>query len=154
MSDILSISSNAVTAYQSALSTVSNNIANVSTDGYSREEVVMQDTAPTQLGNSFVGTGVMVATIKRDFDTFVAQNLRDSNSDLSAQTPMVNYSQQVMNTMGDQTIGLSSALDNYFSAANALSSDPSSTVQRNSFLQSAGGVVSFCLTPALCLRGL
>lgn len=142
MSDILSISSNAVTAYQSALSTVSNNIANVSTDGYSREEVVMQDTAPTQLGNSFVGTGVMVATIKRDFDTFVAQNLRDSNSDLSAQTPMVNYSQQVMNTMGDQTIGLSSALDNYFSAANALSSDPSSTVQRNSFLQSAGGVAS------------
>jgi flagellar hook-associated protein FlgK len=142
MSDILSISSNAVTAYQSALSTVSNNIANVSTDGYSREEVVMKDTAPTQLGNSFVGTGVMVATIKRDFDTFVAQNLRDSNSDLSAQTPMVNYSQQVMNTMADQTMGLSSALDKYFSAANALSSDPASTVQRNSFLQSAGGVAS------------
>lgn len=143
MSSILSISSNAVSAYQSALSTVSNNIANVSTDGYSREEVVMQDTAPTQVsGNAFVGTGVIVASIKRDFDTFVDQNLRNSNSDLSAQTPMVNYSQQVMNTMGDKTMGLSSALDNFFSAANALSSDPSSTVQRNSFLQSANGVAS------------
>ena len=143
MSNILSISSNAVSAYQNALSTVSNNIANVSTDGYSREEVVMQDTAPTQVGgNAFVGTGVIVASIKRDYDTFVDQNLRNSNSDLSAQTPMVNYSQQVMNTMGNQTTGLSSALDNFFSSANALSADPSSTVQRNSFLSSAGGVAS------------
>ena len=142
MSDILSISSNAVGAYQRALSTVSNNIANVSTEGYSHQEVVMQDTSPTQVGTSFVGTGVMVQTIKRDFDNFIEQNLRNSNSDYSAQKPMVDYSQQVINIMGDQTMGLSSALDNYFSAANALASDPSSTVQRNSFLQSAGGVAS------------
>ncbi|MFZ9259439.1 MAG: flagellar basal body protein, partial [Limnohabitans sp.] len=36
MSDILGIASGAVSAYQRMLSTVSNNIANVSTDGYSR----------------------------------------------------------------------------------------------------------------------
>ncbi|MFZ9574871.1 MAG: flagellar basal body protein, partial [Limnohabitans sp.] len=37
MSDILGITSGAVSAYQRMLSTVSNNIANVSTDGYSRQ---------------------------------------------------------------------------------------------------------------------
>jgi len=37
MSDILSISGSAVAAYQRALGTTSNNIANLSTVGYSRE---------------------------------------------------------------------------------------------------------------------
>ena len=142
MSDILNISSNAVNVYQRALSTVSNNIANVSTEGYSRQEVVTQDSSPTLYGGSFVGTGVLVQTIKRDFDTFVEQNLRNTNSDYSAQKPMVDYSKQVINIMGDQSVGLSSALDNYFSAANSLASDPASSVQRNSFLQSANGVAS------------
>ena len=39
MSDLLSIGSSGVTAYQRALATVSNNIANVSTDGYSRQDI-------------------------------------------------------------------------------------------------------------------
>ena len=37
MSDMMSIGANAVTAYQQALSTVSNNIANANTEGYSTE---------------------------------------------------------------------------------------------------------------------
>ena len=37
MTDIVSIASGAVVAYQKALGTVSNNIANVTTDGYSRQ---------------------------------------------------------------------------------------------------------------------
>ena len=42
MSDLLGISSTAVAAYQRALGTVSNNIANVSTEGYSRQRQSFQ----------------------------------------------------------------------------------------------------------------
>ena len=42
MSDILGIASGAVSAYQRMLSTVSNNIANVSTDGYSRQSASLE----------------------------------------------------------------------------------------------------------------
>ena len=42
MSDMMSIGSNAVTAYQQALSTVSNNIANANTEGYSTETTNIQ----------------------------------------------------------------------------------------------------------------
>ena len=142
MSDMLGISSNAISAYQRALSTVSNNIANVNTDGYSRQDVVLQDIAPTQQASMYVGSGVMLQTIRRQYDAFAEANLRSSTSDLSAQTPMVDYTQRVVNIMGDQTSGLSSALDTFFTSANALSADPASTVQRESFLTNATGVAS------------
>ena len=113
MSDILGIASGAVSAYQRMLSTVSNNIANVNTEGYSRQDVVLKDSAPKKLANMYVGTGVMLQNIRRQYDEFAEANLRNSNSDLSAQTPMVDYAKRVMDIMGDKSIGLSSALDDF-----------------------------------------
>lgn len=142
MSDMLGIASNAIGAYQRALSTVSNNIANVNTEGYSRQDVVLKDSAPKKLASMYIGTGVMLQNIKRQYDEFAESNLRNSNSDLSAQTPMVDYTKRVMDIMGDKNVGLSSALDAFFASANALSTDPASTVLRTSFLRSADGVGS------------
>ena len=142
MSDMLGIASNGISAYQRALSTVSNNISNVNTEGYSRQDVVLKDSAPKRMGNMYVGTGVMLTTIKRQFDAFAESNLRNSTSDLASQKPMVDYAKRVMDIMGDKSIGLSSAFDQFFASASALSADPASTVQRTSFLRSADGVAS------------
>jgi len=142
MSDMLGISSNAVGAYQRALSTVSNNIANVNTEGYSRQDVVLKDTAPAKSANMFFGTGVALQNVKRQFDAFAESNLRNSTSDLATQKPMVDYTKRVMDIMGDKSVGLSSALDAFFASAGALSADPASTVLRTSFLRNAEGVGS------------
>jgi len=142
MSDILGISSGAISAYQRALSTVSNNIANVNTEGYSRQEVVLKDTTPRKMAGMYLGTGVVLQNIRRQFDQFAEQNLRGSTSDLSAQAPMVDYTQRVIDIMGDQSVGLNSALDEFFASADALSADPASTVQRTGFLRSADGIAS------------
>ena len=142
MSDMLGISSNAIGAYQRALSTVANNISNVNTEGYSRQDVVLKDSAPKKLASMYVGTGVMLQNIKRQYDAFAESNLRNSTSDLASQKPMVDYAKRVMDIMGDKSIGLSSAFDDFFAAAGALSADPASTVQRTSFLRSADGVAS------------
>lgn len=142
MSDMLGIASGGIGAYQRALSTVSNNIANVNTEGYSRQDVVLQDSAPKKMASMYLGTGVMLDTIKRQYDAFAESNLRSSTSDLASQKPMVDYAKRVMDIMGDKSIGLSSAFDNFFAAAEALSADPASTVQRTSFLQASDGVAS------------
>jgi len=142
MSDMLGISSGAIGAYQRALSTVSNNIANVNTEGYSRQDVVLADSAPKKIASMYVGTGVMLQTIKRQYDEFAESNLRNSTSDLASQKPMVDYTKRVMDIMGDKSIGLSSALDTFFAAAGSLSADPASTVLRTSFMTSADGVAS------------
>jgi flagellar hook-associated protein FlgK len=142
MSDMLGIASNGISAYQRALSTVSNNISNVNTEGYSRQDVVLKDSAPKKMASMYVGTGVMLTNIKRQFDAFAESNLRNSTSDLASQKPMVDYAKRVMDIMGDKSIGLSSAFDQFFASASALSADPASTVQRTSFLRSAEGVAS------------
>lgn len=140
MSDILGIASNAVAAYQRALSTTSNNIANVSTPGYSREVANFEANPVTQVGSIFMGTGASVDKITRQYNAFIEANLRNSNSDLSSQAPMVDYANRVVDIMGGQTTSLSGSLDQFFSAARDLSADPASTVLRSSFLRDAVGV--------------
>ena len=142
MSDILGIASGAVSAYQRMLSTVSNNIANVGTDGYSRQSATLEANMPAKTGASYIGTGVMFSAVKRAYDEFADSNLRKSTSDLMGQEPMVTYSQRVIDIMGDKSIGLNSALDTFFGAALNLSADPASTVQRSAFLRAAEGLTS------------
>ena len=142
MSDLLGISSSAVAAYQRALTTVSNNIANASTEGYSRQVASLEANSPEKLATNYIGTGVSYGAVARQVDVFAEKNLLNSNSDLATQTPIVEYSQRVIDIMGDKTVGLSSALDQFFTDANALGSDPASSVVRNQFLTTTGGVTS------------
>ena len=142
MTDLVSVASNAVQSYQRALGTVSNNIANVSTDGYSRQEVVLAANPVAKVGTVYLGTGVTVDTVKRQYDAFAEANMRNSNSDLASQEPMVNYANRVIDIMGSTTMGLSGALDQFFNGARDLSSDPASTVARGSFLRDSENLAS------------
>ncbi len=135
MTDLVSVASNAVQSYQRALGTVSNNIANVSTDGYSRQDIALAANPVAKVGTVYLGTGVTVDGIKRQYDAFVETNMRNSNSDLASQEPMVNFANRVIDIMGSTSMGLSGALDQFFSGARDLSSDPASTVMRGSFLR-------------------
>ncbi len=137
MSDLLSIGSSGVAAYQRALSTVSNNIANVGTEGYVRQETSLTETMPRQQGRVYLGTGTAVTAIKRAYDQFLEANLRNSTSELSTQGPMVNYANRVVDILGSETIGLPAALDQFFATARSLSTDPSSTILRQQFLRDA-----------------
>jgi len=142
MSDLLSIGSSGVTAYQRALATVSNNIANVSTDGYSRQDVNIAANEPSREGSGYVGNGARFDQVRRQYDAFVETNLRNSNSDLSGQKPLLTYVNRLIDVMGDQSIGLTSAMNQFFKSAGDLATDPASTIQRNGFLQSADGMAS------------
>jgi flagellar hook-associated protein 1 FlgK len=55
---------------------------------------------------------------------------------------MVSYTQSIVNVMGDATSGLSTSLSGYFTSAQALSADPGSTDQRNSFLTASNALAS------------
>lgn len=142
MSDLLSIGASGVAAYQRALTTVSNNISNVGTEGYVRQETELSENAPRNAGRVYLGTGVNVSGIKRAYDEFLESNLRNSNSEMSTQGPMMDYANRVIDIMGSDTIGLPPALDKFFATARSLSADPSSTVLRQQFLRDADGLAS------------
>jgi flagellar hook-associated protein FlgK len=140
MSDMAGIAGNAVSVYQQALTTVSNNIANVSTEGYSRQDVSLSALPVTKFGNAFLGSGVALDRIKRQYDAFVESNLRNTTSDLAAQGPMVSYANRVVDVLGSANMGLNTALDAFFASARNVSGDPSSTVLRSSFVRDTDGV--------------
>ena len=142
MADILSVGTSAANVYRQALTTVSNNIANLNTDGYSRQEAISTQNLPTEQGQSFIGTGASLKRITRSYDQFLEGNLRQSNSELSSQTPLINYSQRIVDIMGDSQSGLAGALDKFFSDAEVLSTDPASGGLRTTFLASSESLVS------------
>lgn len=142
MSDMLSIGSSGISAYQRALATVSNNIANVNTEGYSRQDIQVSSNQPRLLGGGYIGTGVRFDAVKRQYDEFIESNLRNSTSDLKAQEPLLSYVNRVIDIMGNANIGLTSALNQFFQSARDLSSDPASTVQRSIFLRDSDGLAS------------
>ena len=113
MSDLLSISSTAVMAYQRALGTVSNNIANVGTEGYSRQDIALNANTPTKQGTVYIGNGVVFEGVKRQVDSFVQSNLRNSQSDVTMQEPMVSYTNRVVDIMGSESTGLTRPLTSF-----------------------------------------
>lgn len=58
-----------------ALDAAANNVANASTDGYSRRSVRLENTDPVQIGSNWRGTGVAVAGVDRAHDLFVSRQL-------------------------------------------------------------------------------
>ena len=142
MSDMLSIGSSGVTAYQRALATISNNIANVNTEGYTRQAVSLSSNQPRELGGSFIGTGARFDQVKRLYDAFIESNLRNSNSDLKSQEPLLSYVNRLIDVMGDQSIGLTTAMNLFFESARNLASDPASVVSRSVFLRDSDGLAA------------
>ena len=142
MSDLLTIGSSGISAYQRALATVSNNIANVNTEGYARQDVSLVSNQPRLIGGSYIGTGARFDSVRRQYDAFIESNLRNSQSDLKSQEPLLSYVNRVIDVMGDQSIGLTTAMNTFFESARDLASDPASTVQRSTFLRDADGLAA------------
>lgn len=142
MSDLFTIGSSGVTAYQRALSVVSNNIANVSTDGYARQNVSLVSNAASQYGSVYLGTGARFESVRRQYDAFVEQNLRNAQADVKAQAPMSTYTNRLIDIMADESIGLTSSMNLFFESARNLATDPASLVARGTFLRDADGLAA------------
>ena len=135
MSDILSIGASATQLYRASLSTVSNNIANLNTDGYTRQVSSSTESVPSSQGTVYIGTGARLENVARAYDEFAEGTLRNSGSELAGQQPMINYANRIVDIMGAETSGLSGAMDQFFASANRLSTDPASIPLRNIFLR-------------------
>ena len=140
--DILSIGSGAVNAYRQALSTTSNNIANVNSPGYSKRALQIGESFPVQEGIFSFGSGAQAQAVARAYDEFIERSLRDATGDLSVNEPVIQYANRVIDLMATESGSLSNAIDNFFNAAQLLSSQPSSLTHRNEFLNSAEVVAS------------
>ncbi len=141
MTDILNIGVSALLAYQRSLATTGHNISNANTEGYNRQRVDMATRVPQQLGDNWVGTGVQVTQITRQYDEFLAGSVRSS---LSATNEMDTYytnASRLDNLLADSDTGLDPAMQDFFTAINTVSDDPTSIAARRVFLLEAQSMV-------------
>ena len=136
MVDVLAIGSGAVNAYRQALSTTSNNIANVNTPGYSRRALSIGESFPVQEGIFSFGTGAQTEAVARAYDEFLERSLRDAKSDLAVHEPVIEYANRVIDIMATESASLANAMEDFFNAAEQLSTDPRSNALRGDFLSS------------------
>ncbi|MCA0375399.1 MAG: flagellar hook-associated protein FlgK [Gemmatimonadetes bacterium] len=128
---LFSIARTALTAHQASLQTISQNIANAETPGYSRQEVVLSANTPVRFSYGSVGTGVHIATVQRKRDLLLDDQFRDA-SGAAGQASMRNtLMQQMEGVFGEPTDqGMANALDQFFSSWSDLSAAPNSLPAR------------------------
>jgi flagellar hook-associated protein FlgK len=136
MVDVLAIGSGAVNAYRQALSTTSNNIANTNTPGYTRRSLSLSESFPVQEGIFSFGTGANAESVARAYDEFIERSLRDATSDLNVNEPVIEYANRIVDLIATESASLANAMDDFFNAAEQLSTDPRSTALRGDFLSS------------------
>ena len=130
MPSLLSTSLSGLRAYQGALSTVSNNIANVGNEDYTRQRVEIDARNPIRLGNSFFGQGSELSSVTRVVDGFVNSNIRGFVSNLGRLEAFDFYASRVEGIIADEQAGLMPALDGFFNAMNDVANDPSANAPR------------------------
>jgi flagellar hook-associated protein 1 FlgK len=149
MSDLLSIGASGVRAYQTALTTVSENIANVGTAGYTRRTASLRETGATGIAATLNGMGVLVEGISRASNPYVEQSVRSASSDLSRTSASTVWLDRIESAMGGS--GLSKQVTAFFAAGTALAAEPTSTALRASMLSTAGSAADAFATTARAL---
>ena len=134
MADLLNIGATATELYRQALSTVSNNIANLNSDGYSRQEVRAEETIPTRMGVDYLGSGVASKGVFRAFNEFATSNVRIANSKVNEQEPLMRYTDRLVDLLGSDKGSLSNGITRFFAAASNLSGNPAEEAFRQEFL--------------------
>ncbi len=127
---ILSIAQTGIVASQTAIDVVSNNVANVDTTGYSEEEAVLTESTPTPSALGLLGSGVTVQSIKSYLDQNLQNEITKKNSDVQEQTVYEQYLTQVQSVFNETNSKLSSNITTFFDDWSTLSTDPTSTADK------------------------
>ena len=144
MSDLLSIGASGVRAYQTALSTVGENIANTGTAGYVRRTTDLREVGATGTGlnarTQLEGNGVVVGGIIRQANDFRSEAVRLSSADLARTETGATWLSRIEGALTEN--GLGDRLTQFFTSARSLASDPTSVPARAVLLERAGATAA------------
>lgn len=156
MSDLLGIGASGVRAYQSALTTVSENIANTATPGYARRATDLREVGGASGVNSgrtvVDAQGVVVAGITRSADPFRAAEVRTAGADLARSETGIAWLDRIETALTGNKLG--DRLTGFFTAATRIAADPTATTPRAALLEAATSVAGAFSATGKALDGL
>jgi flagellar hook-associated protein 1 FlgK len=141
ISRTLGIAQSGLQVYQEALDVTSNNIANSSNAGYTRQRVMLKSATPTSSANQIWGNGVTLSDIQRVRDSLTDAQIRTNNAAYSYNNQLGTNLNNVQSLFTEpSTNGLSDATSQFFTAWQNLAVSPDSVSLRNNVIQSAQSV--------------
>lgn len=133
-SGILGIGTSALGVFRQSLETISHNIANVNTEGYSRQNVEAGTRPPNFYGGQYVGTGVQVDAITRAFNQFVSGQLTGYTATNAYAQRYSALASQVDNLLSADGSALGPGLQSFFESVQGVATDPTSDAARQEML--------------------
>ncbi|MEK9869828.1 MAG: flagellar basal body protein, partial [Gammaproteobacteria bacterium] len=137
MPEVLNIATSGLLTLQRALSTTSNNIVNVNTEGYTRQAVNFETQQSRQTGAGFIGSGVTSSPVERVYNAYLVDQVHlhtASESSLSTMSDMVS---RLDNVLADPAGGLNQNIQKFFSAVNSMANNPASSPERRVVISEA-----------------
>ena len=141
MANTLGIGTTALSALQRAISTTGQNIANVNTDGYSRQSVTFSARPAQDIGVGFLGSGVQVTSIDRAYSQFMANDVQQRTASSGYYSLYANAAERVDSMLGDPSTSITQAMDSFFASAEAVANSPTSLPERQVMLSNAETLV-------------
>ena len=139
ISHIVNIARSGIRANQQGLATTSQNISNINTKGYSRQEVVLETASPA---NGQEASGVQVSEIRRNVDVFLEQQITKLREDVGRLDARHNYLVQAEGVFTEsENNGIGNGLTEFFNAVRDVATNPEGTVQRTVLLGKGNSLV-------------
>ena len=153
----LNIGASGLAAFQASINTTANNISNVSTEGYSRQETTLEATAPLRVYAKYgsAGTGVAATAIMQQRDLYYDTKYWENNSSLGYFEQKLYYLSQVENVFTDDGVqqGFSSIFSKMFNGLDTLNGGNASDESvRNQFIHQAQTLCTYFNSVADSLR--
>jgi flagellar hook-associated protein 1 FlgK len=139
---LLNIGMSGLAASQSSLATTGNNIANVDTAGYSRQQTVQGTKSSQQYGNVFIGTGTTLADVRRVYNSYLETQLHTATSLDSEAASYLAQTTPLDGTLSDTNTGLTGVLQKFFTSMQGVSTSATDDTSRQSVLTGAQALTS------------
>lgn len=141
-SSLINSAMSGLSAAQSALNTVSNNISNYNVTGYTRQTTLLSQTNSTLGAGGWIGNGVYVSGVQREYDSFITNQLRAAQTQSSGLNTQYQQMSKIDDMLSGTTNSLASTLQSFFSGMQTLVSNAEDPAARQALLGKADGLVN------------
>jgi len=136
ISSVLNIAKEALLTHQVSVQVASHNIANVDTDGYTRQTLTLSPNQATLSNVGAIGNGVHGERIARQYDQFMTQRIMaqtSTQSNLEAQQSTMRMIETIFNEAPG--MALNDMMSKFWQSVQELSDNPENTAARQQLVQ-------------------
>jgi flagellar hook-associated protein 1 FlgK len=138
LSKVFDIGRRSLSAYQYAMNVTSHNLANVNTEGFTRQRVVFQSETPEYHGSLEWGSGVKIQDIARIKNQLVDSQLVIYNStyaDANKKSELLSEMESLLSEPSE--VGISKLMNTFFNSWADVAANPSLSAYRQNLIQAA-----------------